>query len=203
MNVLKPIIRFCAITLFVYVLLVIRWPGVREAYRSVFMTTIQGVYAHFGAEGTVSCKPRDIKAKDDVDLYLGNLAGEAPVAVSSGTLGYAPLVFFAGLIVATPIPWRRRWRPAFWGFVFVNLFVILRTGIYLFYWFSTPSPVRLYTPGPFLRRLIDVAYEFLALSPGGTFIVTAIIWAAVTWRAEDVQTVLSTVRRDDSQPREE
>lgn len=201
MSPLKPVLRFLVIMLVVYNIFIWPWPGVHHSYRAVFMTMVHGIFGSIGEEGTVVCEPIKMTATQDVDLYLGNRVGEAPVAINSRNLGYAPFAFFASLIVATPLPWTRKWRAAVWGVILLGLFVVFRIGLLIAYWFGAPTPIRLYDPGAF-EGLIAKSHEFLVVSPGGTFIVTALIWAVVTWRAEDIQAMLAKVLPESATPDE-
>ena len=195
MHPLRTVGLFFLVALVVYFGIVLfPWSGPRDGYRSVFIATIHGVYGQFGAEGRVYCEKRDIDAIEDLDLFLGNRIGEIPVAVSTARLGYAPLAFLTALVVATPIPWRRKWGSLVWGLVLVEAFVVIRSGLLIAYWFGSPGPVRLYTPGVVSGWIIATAYEFLALAPGASFLVPTLVWAAVSWRADDVRRMLENVR---------
>ena len=199
MQALKTVSLFFLVALVVYsAIVLIPWSGPREGYRSVFIATIHGVYGRFGAEGLVRCENRDIDAIEDVNIYLGKRIGtrigEVPVAVSTARLGYAPLAFLIALVVATPIPWRRKWRSLVWGLILVEAFVVIRSGLLIAYWFGSPGPVRIYTPGVVSGWIIGRAYEFLAQAPGASFLVPTLVWAAVSWRADDVRRMLNNVR---------
>lgn len=199
MHPLRTVGLFFLVALAVYSGIVLcPWSGPREGYRSVFIATIHGVYGRFGSEGLVQCEKLDIDAVDDVNLFLGKRMGtrigEIPVAVSTSRLGYAPIAFLIALVVATPIPWRRKWRSLAWGLVLVEAFVVIRSGLLIAYWFGSPGPIRLYTPGAVSGWIIATAYEFLALAPGASFLVPTLVWAAVSWRADDIRRLLETVR---------
>jgi|GEM_PF-2512804 len=206
MSTLKPVLRFLVITLVAYLILIFPWPGVHDGYRAAFMTMVHGIYGHIGENGSVRCEAVAITATADVDLYLGkrmpeagNRIGEAPVTINSRNLGYAPFVFFVSLILATPIPWSRKWRSVVWGLVLLSLFVVFRVGLLIAFWFGAPTEIQLYDTGAF-QGLLAKSYEFLVISPGGTFVVTALIWAVVTWRAKDIQTILAKVLPESATP---
>lgn len=116
------------------------------------------------------------------------------MAVSTANLGYAPIAFLIALVVATPIPWRRKWQSLVWGLILVEAFVVIRSGLLIAYWFGSPGEIRLYTPGAVSGWIIATAYEFLTHAPGASFLAPTLIWAAVTWRADDVRRLLDNVR---------
>ena len=195
MHHLRSVLVFFLVAVAVYAAIVLfPWSGPREAYRSLFTGSIHGVYGRFGSDGLVRCEKLDIDAMEDVTIYLGKRIGtrigEVPVAVSTARLGYAPLAFLIALVVATPIPWRRKWRSLAWGLVLVEAFVVFRSGLLIVYWYGSPGPVRIYTPGAVSGWIIGTSYELLALAPGASFLVPTLIWAAVSWRTEDVRRLL-------------
>lgn len=199
MRALRTVSLFFLVALVVYSAIVLfPWSGPRRGYRAVFIATIHGVYGRFGSQGLVRCEKRDIDAVDDVNIYLGKRIGkrigETPVAVSTARLGYAPLAFLVALVVATPVSWGRKWRSLAWGLVFVETFVVLRSGLLIAYWFGSPGEVRIYTPGEFSGWIIATAYELLAHAPGASFLIPTLVWVAVSWRADDVRKLLENVR---------
>ena len=191
---LKAIGRFFILTLVIYVLLIVRWPGLREAYRATYCAAGEAVFGRTGSRGEVRFEPRPDDKINDVDLILGKRTtqgiGEVPAEMSSGRVGYAPLAALIALVLATPVSWKRRGWALLWGFILVNVFVAWRTGLRILFLFSTPSPIRLYEPGPFLSKLLNASYEFFFLAPACTFFVPAVIWVVVTLRSGDFDRIL-------------
>lgn len=191
---LRAIGRFFVLTVVIYVLLIVRWPGVREAYRAAYCATGETFLGRFGSDGVVRFEPRTDDQINDVDLVLGKRTaqgiGEVPAEMSSGRVGYAPLAALVALVLATPVPWARRGRALLWGFILVNLFVMLRTALRILFLFSTPSPIRLYEPGPFLSKVLSCSYEFFFLAPACSFFVPAVVWVVVTVRSGDFDGIL-------------
>ena len=195
---LKVIARFFVFTLVIYVLLIVRWPGVREAYRAAYCATGEALFGRFGSHGVVHFESRTGDKINDVDLVLGKRTpqgiAEVPAEMSSGRIGYAPLAAVVALVLATPVPWPRRWQGLLWGFLLVNLFVVLRTGLRILFLYSAPSPIRLYEPGPFLSKLLASSYEFFFLAPACSFFVPAVVWVVVTVRSRDFDRILRPQR---------
>ncbi len=187
----KAILLSVGLAMVLYVLLVIRWPGVREGYRWFFAETTEIVYGKFGASGVVSCKPAVGQGEADLDVMLGKRIkgriGEAPVAIDTGRTGYVPNAVLITLVLASPISWKRKWRALLLGWILVNIFVIFRTGTMLLYWFISPGPIRLYEFSPLGQRIVAASYEFFFFGPACTCIVPALIWALVTFRTTDFE----------------
>ncbi|MBI4718088.1 MAG: hypothetical protein HY763_09810 [Planctomycetes bacterium] len=182
--------RFCGIAVLLYTLLILPWPGVRSAYRAMYVAVAQAMFSHFGGAGRVVFEPRPSpdRGRDDLLLTLGRedveVAGE--VEVDTGRVGYVPTVELVALVFASPVAWPRRWRSLVVGLLLVNAFVAARMALLLLHWFSMPTPFRLYAPGAPGQGLLSWSYECLFVSPAGSFLVPLLIWGAVTIRREDI-----------------
>ena len=216
MHPLKSIIKFFLIVVVVYVLLIVRWPGVRDAYRGAYiwaahsLVTVPNVVfgrdrylqqgteriSRFGGDGLYRLTPHADDGKTDVTVTIGHrkIEGGLQVSVHSGQLGYAPTTLLIALVVATPIRWKRRGWALVCGFGLVQVFVLLRIWLLLTHAFSQQIPFRLYEPGPFWRAVLDWLYEMVIVSPTCTFLVPALIWVLATIRREDLARVAEGVR---------
>ena len=99
---------------------------------------------------------------------------------------YKPTVFLVALILATPIPWRRRGRALAWGLIGATLFVGLRLWLRVTDAFCDPSMLGLYDVAAFWRSLLHGAMLVVSLSPAMTYFAPLIIWGLVTFRREDL-----------------
>ena len=191
MRPLKIIFRFFALALLLYVILIIPWPGAREGYRAIYQTAGRALFARFGAGGVVRYESRANDELYDLDVVLGKRGvGEVPAKMDSRRVGYVPVAVIVALVLASPVPWGRKWRALVWGLALVNLFVMFRSILQLLYLYSNPSPVRLYELSPFWDTLLARTYELFFLAPACTSMVPALVWVVVTFRREDVHRVL-------------
>ena len=115
---------------------------------------------------------------------------------NSWTFGYLPTAFVASLILATPIPWSRRWRALLWGFVLVSACVLLRFVPWLFDSFSKNDPINLFALDPFWRRVVRHGYKFLVLGVAGAYVLPLPIWALVSFRRGDWATVFGKAPKE-------
>ena len=51
MRALRPVVQFLVFSIVIYVLLIVRWPGVRETYRDVYLRTARALFGSYGADG--------------------------------------------------------------------------------------------------------------------------------------------------------
>ena len=133
----------------------------------------------------------------DTKMFVGSQALGRPtyassIGVNSVRQGYAPLVLVIALVLATPVPWPRKWRALLSGMLLVNLFIVLRVGVALLYGFSRV--------GLGSRRLLEVSGpeawllrqgdQILAGDLHLTYVVPLLIWLLVAVRMRDFRTVL-------------
>ena len=179
--------------LVVFVLLMAPWPGVSEAYAAFFRAGGNFLFSKFGSDGRVRFLPLanpDEGRDTEVVLVNRRAGGEMRVVGGSRLQGYKPTAFVLALILATPVPWSRRWRAVVWGLVLVNAYVGLRVFAFLLAAFSGDSTVALFSPGPVCRAILDFFVWVLVVSFAGWLIVPLPIWALVTFRRSDWPTIL-------------
>ena len=186
----KMIARFLIGVVLICAVLLAPWPVVRDAYASAFRAA-----GELGIGSWV--RSRDVRflpstSHDDyhdtaivlVNRETGEFA-EVP-AISSRQWGYVPTVLIMGLVLATPIPRRRRAWALIWGVLLVNAFIILRLAVVVVYAFGLDHPARLYVVGSFstlmLRNLVEVLSDSIVTCVGVPFP----IWILVTFRREDL-----------------
>ena len=133
--------------------------------------------------------PAEEHADWDVEIKIKNpnQPGRWNVEYGSYNCAYLPTAAIFALILATPLPWSRRWLAMTLGFVLVHLFIALRVAVVPLY--------VMYVGGAIQRseaqvRVAGVVLEGFANSPVATFVVPVVIWLLVTFRRSDLEAVL-------------
>ncbi|MCK4659490.1 MAG: hypothetical protein KAV82_08210 [Phycisphaerae bacterium] len=173
-----------------YVVLVIPWLGLPQAYAAAYRAVGNTVFGSFGRDTMARFRPlSDGKGMMDTEITLRNRWSDAVVRIpcDSRLTGYLATAEVIALILATPIPWSRRWKALLWGFLLVSMFVALRTGLILLYWLSSDSPLRLYELSPFWSRVLIYIFQITVVSPTLTFIMPVFIWVVATFRRGDLE----------------
>ena len=173
--------------LVVLVILMAPWPGLREGYAAGFRGGVNFVFGTFG-QGRVRLKPLSIPSPEhDTEILLENRVnrGMRTIACSSQLQGYHPTAFMIALVVASPIPWRRRWRVLVWGLVLINAYVGLRVLVFLLWEFSGEGGPAFIELGAVGRRLLEYLYWVFVQSFAGCFIVPVPLWFLLTFRRSD------------------
>lgn len=188
----RMILAFAIRLVVLYALLILPWLRLGELFASIYRGAVNATAASFGTAGVVRFvalpgpHEADVVPAPGMDTQITihnrrtGVTGTTPH--SSRMTGYLPNAVAAALILATPLPLRRRLVALAWGLVWVNLFVASRVAITLFYWFSADGGWALYHPGPILRSVLKTGFELWVVAPTCTFLVPALIWLMVVHR---------------------
>jgi len=185
----------------VYVLLLLPWPGFREAYSAYFRRFGGMVFAGENVQSEVTFEPagpNSLRPKDTrvviVNKALMNYDGSGPVRnlnFDAVAVGWRPLALLAALIIATPISWRRRIRALAFGTFGLHAFLLLFLGVAIW---NEATEVSLVTLTPFWK---SVASGFKAIMTSQlNLCLPVLIWVLVTFRAADRIVALSIESKD-------
>ncbi len=171
----------------VFVLLMIPWPGVGEAYGAFFRAGGNLLFSSFGTGGLVRFLPlEESDGVHDHVVHAENLQTGMAVGVRgrSRITGYQPTAYVIALIVATPLPWSRRLKALAWGLLLVNAYVAVRMLLLLLVTFSSDA-LGLFSPGAVMRTVLGFSEWVVVRSFGGSFVVPLGIWALAMFRRGD------------------
>jgi hypothetical protein len=193
MKLLQPkslggfVVRF----LIVYALLMIPWPGLEQAYSAVFRMGANVTYGLFGGDVGIRFRPpKEGEGEADAEITLskrhGNAMATRHIPTQARHLGYRPTAVAVALLLATPNPWRRKWRGLFWGLLAVHVFIGLRVGLLLIEALSQDTAVQAFTLSSFWDAVLSRAIPALVRAPAGSYIVPILIWLLVSFRASDL-----------------
>lgn len=183
----KKALIFLALLALFYTLLVIPWPHWPQAYAALYRAGGELLFHSFGSRGTVEFRrPTPPAEFGDTELVLTTRSPRmtTTLPVSSRQKGYLPTATLLALVLATPIPGRRRWWALLWGLLAVNAFVVLRTGLAILNAFVNQGPAAA-SISPFWREALKGCTFALVEAPASYFIVPILIWVAVSLRRED------------------
>lgn len=185
----KTIARFLIGVTLICAILLAPWPPVRDAYAHAFRAAGELGIGSWVPSRDVrflpSTSPHDYH--DTAIVLVNRETGETAElpALSSRQWGYVPTVLIIALVLATPIPRRRRAWALIWGVLLVNAFIILRLAVLVVYAFGLGHPARLYVLSSFstlvLRNLVEVLCDSIVTCAGVPFP----IWILVSFRRTD------------------
>ncbi len=181
----SPVGRFAIRLVLVYGLLIVPWPGLKEGYGTLFRSCGDSLFGSFGSQGVVSFRapPTKHAAWDTVAHFRkrGNASGWK-LEFSAWSWGYLPTAAVVALVFATPAPWKRRWRAMLLALGLVQVFVVLRVAVMLFYSFQWES---LFVMSPFWGKFLEWICAAFSTSPVTSFFVPVVIWLLVAFRRAD------------------
>jgi len=193
----KRILGFFALMTVVYVTLMAPWPGLREAYATVVRGGCQVLMGSFGSQGYAVFGPSPSRDPESMSITLGRKGSRATTSGSIGTRyqAYVPMVLVVAMVLATPLPWRRRALALLWGLILVSLFVAFRIWLQLVVVFETTPGLTLWKLGPSWIWLLSLMDETLGTSTLSTYAIAAFIWLLVTFRSGDWERILGAPSR--------
>ncbi len=190
----KRIVGFFLRFMVIFVVLTAPWPGLADAYAPVYRAMGNVLFGRFGSSGIVELRPLTVSDPErNTELVLSNWRTEARFVFTSGSSkGYMPTAFVLALIVATPIPWRRRWRAVLWGLACVTVYAALRMGVFLTFAFAQDNGLAVFTLGPLAKSALDYVVWVVVDTFAGWLILPLPIWALLCFRRKDWQALLES-----------
>lgn len=195
MPLLKRISLSFLVSMAVYGLLLVPWPGVMAGYGTCFRGVANFLFVSVGGTGTATFEPYGSAGHAyDTTIVMRNRKlpprARALLDINCLATGYRPAAFLIGLVLATPVPWSRRWRALLWGLFWVNVFVAFRVWLPLLDFFSDPTPLAAFTLSPFWKNVLTMSKLFLFRDPASDYTAPALIWLLVTFRRGDLRALL-------------
>jgi len=179
-----------------YALFMIPWPGVRDAYASAYRAGGDFLFRTFGGQGRVYFEPLVSSATGfdahDTQAILHNLTTRARGTMPMNTrlMGYLPTAFAAALVLATPIPWRRRVLALCLGVALMSTFAAFEMWLRLWEAFTDPSPLALRELPGWGRALLKAVLNVVGRSPVSAYIAPVFVWILTAVRRDDIRRVL-------------
>lgn len=191
----RPLTLFFIRVLLVYAALMIPWPGLQRAYGAFYRAGWNVLFVPFSADSEAQFLPlRPPQRGQDTLVILKNLRTRFLFSLTTTIryMAFAPTVLLLALILATPIPWSRRWRPLLWGLLLVHGFIAARMTLILLEAFIRMA---LWEPGPFWRGVVTGLILTFACSVVVSFAVPVLIWILVMFCRGDWPVVAGLVGR--------
>lgn len=187
----KPAIKFFCLFVLVYGLLMAAWPAVGAVYSKFYRAGGEFLLGSFGHGGIVRfSQPEDSKKdiciavfnRDRVDKN-GKMSGsQLNYSIRYGD--YIHIAFLTALIVATPLPLRRRGWALVWGLILMHAIVAFRFAIMMVNAFSNQR-LSLLILNAFWKDVVVTTNQIFTGDLVTGFIIAFFIWVLVSFRRED------------------
>ncbi len=183
----RQIVSFFARLLAVYGLFVIAWPGIQGACTVVFCAGGNLVFRSLIPGGSVRFHPLpDTGDKLDTRIHLTNKRSQAMAKISaySRRFAYLQSALLVSLVLATPLPWRRRLWTLLCGLILLNVVIACNMLIGLLRAFA--SRVGLLNLTPAWDKVLQVAYELAFINVASLWPLPVLVWILVSFRRADL-----------------
>jgi|SRR3972149_774246 len=177
---------FCRLFL-IYGFLVAPWPGINAGYAALFSAGGNQVFRSIVPGGSVRFHPVPPPAgKFDTHVHLANLrsGGTMMYKISSRDPAYLQTTLLTSLVLATPLPWRRRLWALLLGMILVNVAIVCKLLVTVLHGFSS-TRVALLDPSPPWDKVLAVAYDFAVGDVVMLLMLPVFIWILVCFRQSD------------------
>lgn len=183
----KALILFFLLVAVVYGVLLIPWPGVLSGYRAAVVGASNLLFARIGAGRIVFEAMEKPTLNKDTEVFLTNIytGTKGKMNVNARRL-YLPTAFTASLILAAPIPWRRKLLALFFGLLLISAYAGFGIWLKLLYGLSEPRGLAAVSLEPSIRKFIMILIKILTMSPVTPYIAALLIFVLVAVRREDV-----------------
>lgn len=175
----------------VYGLLMAAWPAVGAVYSKFYRAEGEFLLSSFGCGGIVRfSQPED--SKDDIRItafnrYYVYKNGEISGAQFNYSIRYGDYIhiaFLTALIVATPLPLRRRGWALVWGLILMHAIVAFKLAIIIIK-FLSDQRVSLWILNAFWKDVVVTTDQVVVHHLTTGFIIDFFIWVLVSFRRED------------------
>ena len=189
---ISGILRFLGIFAVIFIVLMLPWLGLAKCYKAVFRTV--GTWCFTREEGqrevTFVDSPDKSVRPTSARIEIANRAllkpdGSGPIRNLDFDvrLGWDPTALLIALVLASPLPWKRRLTALCWGIFWVQVAAMVFLAVAIW---NESSEIGLVTMSPFWKSIAsEWQYNFISLfllaAPVG-------IWLVVTFRAGDFAT---------------
>src|SRR6185436_15531588 len=189
----KQVYLFLLKAIAVYALLALPLRTYDEQYGKFYRSVSTSLFAKFGDSGLT--RFRGTADKKVTNVYVGNYAQvqedkttrTAISDINTRYRGYMPTILFIALVIATPLPFRRKMFVLLFGLFLVTAFVMVKQWIHLQYICEQNPWLNLVEFSDSGKRNVEFFYNtFVAYISPTLFLVVA-IWMAVSFRLADLQ----------------
>lgn len=194
--------RFLLLAIYAGVLMGV-WPWVGDRYAAGFQAGGTNLCKTISRKWVVVLQPREPPTKMlDTTLALANrktrAVGHRPI--SSRYLGYAPTAMLLALILASPVPWKRRAWAILLGLILMHVWIAGSLLLLVIHAYSRGGDLALFDFGPTLNRGLAYLVEVVVTAPVTKYAVPAVFWVLVTFRRSDWQRLMPPKRGAESSP---
>ena len=192
----KPYVHFAGLFLLIYFLLIVI-PFFSSGIYTPFMVRMSNIFfQNTGDSGFVIFSKVKTDAADTRFAFTSrnNASGGKATAVTSDFSmhyrGFLPSALLTALILASPVIRRRRIIAWIAGMSLLQIFVLIKIWLQLVFHFARHPEMNVHIYGETITRALLFLYRNLVVTPEPTLLLCVLIWIPVTFRKDDLATLL-------------
>lgn len=201
----KPIKRFVLIFLGIYGVLLAagHWGGLGDAYQKLIQSAGNGIFQEMWSDGLADFQVEKDPLQKGMDTVimlvnreeLGKARAEnrsvnvIKVYFSSWQSGFLSTAFLLALVLASPVPMRRKLISAGIGLLLITLFVLFRLWINLMFSWDENPKLGVVEYSSFSSGLIQFLDGVFVKHIVVSFVVPLVLWILVTFGKGDLASI--------------
>jgi hypothetical protein len=183
---------FLGIFAIAYGLLMALWPVWGPAYSRVYSIGATLLFESVGTRAVVRFhQPADAGDEIKITFYdrqrVDALGRPIPLLRIAHDIRYGVYIYVAflmALILATPIPWRRRGWTLLWGLILIHAFMAFRLSLLIVQLLNSKQVALLALNWPW-RKLLLLNVQVFTINILPSFVVSILLWVLLSFRRED------------------
>lgn len=188
MHALRPVSWFFFKVCAIYAFFVVVDCG--GFYAAAFRAVGNGAFATMGDGGRIHLAPAPPEMPDfDTQVTLINTRiakARGTFEIATRKTGYLPMAFTIALVLATPIPLKRRAVALVIALALIGFFGGFQFYLRFVNELSQPNPLNVYHLTTFMKGAVGILIKTLLLTPVTSYIVPVVIWAVVIFRRDQL-----------------
>jgi hypothetical protein len=173
--------------LLIYGLFVVSWAGIKADYAALYSGGWNLVFRSLIPGGSVrfhATPPPTGKHDTYIDFVNLRSGARGTLTTSSRDPAYLQTAFLVSLVLATPLPWRRRLWALVGGLILVHALIAGRLLVTVLHEFSR-AQFSLLAPGPPWNKVLSVANRLAVGDVVMLLMLPVFIWILVCFRQSD------------------
>ncbi len=202
---IHPLTRFAMSAVLLYICLISIWPLIQNPFVAAVNRAANTLFGTFADQGLVIFERlTDTKNPErDTRIFFLNeemiaqarLQTQGPAAdieaqhvdIICRTVAYLPFAMLIALVLATPIPGKRKLPALAAGLVLVAVFVAFKLGIFIWLKFNDFPQLNVALLTTFWKTALTYLNYIVVINIGPSLMTPAVIWILVSFRRPDWQ----------------
>jgi hypothetical protein len=189
----KPLLFFIIKAVVIYLILVAPFSFYDEFYGKIYRGIASPIFNHVGGNGFT--RFTEVKDKAITLVNLGNSTQIKKDGTAETTYGllnvrylaYLPTVLLISLILASPVPWKRKLISLVAGLLLVTAFIMFLQWLFIMFLAVRAPWINLSGITEAKTNFINFGYKYLVDMPGFSRFLVVVIWLLVTFRMDDLK----------------